>query len=108
MNTLVTLNLFQALITFMQKSYIYILTNKYRTTSYIGITANLSKRLEEHYGETASRFTKKYNTKDLIYFEEFSNIEQTIAREKQLKNWHKEWKLNLIRNLNPTLKTLDY
>ena len=108
MNIVVTLNLFQGLIPFMQKSYIYILTNKYRTTFYIGVTANLSKRLEEHYDETASKFTKKYITKDLIYFEEFSDIEQAISREKQLKNWHKEWNLNLIRNLNPTLKTLDY
>ncbi|WP_244462136.1 GIY-YIG nuclease family protein [Wocania ichthyoenteri] len=58
----------------MKSSYIYILTNKYRTTFYIGITANLSKRLEEHYNEAASKFTKKYNTKDLIYFEEFSDI----------------------------------
>ncbi len=92
----------------MQKSYIYILTNKYRTTFYIGVTANLSKRLEEHYDETASKFTNKYNTKHLIYFETFLDIEQAIAREKQLKNWRKEWKLNLIKTINPTLKTLDY
>ena len=92
----------------MQKSFVYILTNKYRTTFYIGVTSNLSKRLVEHYDGTASKFTKKYNVKDLIYFEEFIEIEQAIAREKQLKNWHKEWKLNLIRKLNPTLKTLDH
>lgn len=92
----------------MRSSYVYILTNKYRTTFYIGVTADLSKRLEEHYDEKASVFTKKYNLKDLIYFEEFSNIEQAIAREKQLKNWHNEWKLNLIKKVNPTLKTLDY
>ena len=48
---------------------------------------------------------KKYNTKDLIYFETFSNIEQAIAREKQLKNWHKEWKLNLIKTIS-TFKNL--
>ncbi|MEP5338929.1 MAG: GIY-YIG nuclease family protein [Algibacter sp.] len=59
----------------MKSIYIYMLTNKYITTFYIGVTANLSKRLEEHYDETASKFTKKYNTKDLIYFEEFSDIE---------------------------------
>ncbi|SFZ89846.1 putative endonuclease [Flaviramulus basaltis] len=92
----------------MKFSYVYILTNKYRTTFYIGVTANLPKRLEEHYHEITSKFTKKYNTKDLIYFETFSNIEQAIAKEKQLKNWHKEWKLNLINTINPTLKTLDY
>ena len=68
----------------------------------------MSKRLYEHYDETASVFTKKYSLKDLIYFEEFTDINQAITREKQLKNWHKEWKLNLIRKVNPTLKTLDY
>lgn len=92
----------------MQKSYVYILTNTYKTTFYVGATANLKKRLEEHYEETASKFTKKYNLKDLIYFEEFTDINQAIAREKQLKNWHKEWKLNLFKTTNPTLKTLDY
>lgn len=92
----------------MKSSYIYILTNTYRTTFYIGVTANLTKRLEEHYNETASKFTKKYNLKDLIYFETFSDIEQAIASEKQLKNWRKEWKLNLIKTVNPTLETLDY
>lgn len=92
----------------MQQSYVYILTNKYRTTFYIGVTSNLSKRLNEHYDEIASKFTKKYNLKDLIYFETFSDIEKAIAREKQLKNWHKEWKLNLIKTINPTLETLYY
>ena len=92
----------------MKKSYVYILTTKYRTTFYIDVTSNLSKRLYEHYEETASVFTKKYNIRDLIYFEEFTDINQAILREIQLKNWHKEWKLNLIKKLNPTLKTLDY
>lgn len=92
----------------MLKSYIYILTNKYRTTFYIGVTANLSQRLEDHNNEKAAIFVKKYNLTDLIYFEEFSDINQAIAREKQLKNWKKEWKLNLIKTINPTLKTLDY
>lgn len=82
----------------MQQSFVYILTNKYRTTFYTGVTSNLLKRLNEHYNGVASKFTKKYNVKDLIYFEVFSDIEQAIAREKQLKNWHKEWKLNLIKN----------
>ena len=66
----------------MKLSYVYILTNQYRTTFYIGVTANLSKRLGEHYEGTASKFTKKYNLKDLIYFETFSDIEQAIVREK--------------------------
>ena len=92
----------------MKQSYIYILANKYPTTFYTGVTANLSKRIIEHKKGVASKFTKKYNVVDLIYFEEFSDINQAIAREKQLKNWHKEWKINLIKELNPTLKTLEF
>ncbi len=92
----------------MKSSYIYILTNTYRTTFYIGVTSDLLKRIIEHANGAASKFTKKYGVKDLIYYEEFSAINQAIAREKQLKNWHKAWKLNLIRETNPTLKTLKY
>ncbi len=100
------LNLFQHH-TKMQLSFVYILTNKYRTTFYIGVTSDLKKRLLEHQNKIASVFTKKYNLTDLIYFEEFTSINQAIAREKQLKNWHKEWKLNFIKEKNPTLKTID-
>ena len=69
----------------MQLSYTYILTNKYRTTFYIGVIANLSKRLYEHYEGVASVYTKKYNIKDLIYYEEFTDNNQASASEKQLK-----------------------
>ena len=72
------------------------------------MTANLDKRLAEHYDEKASLFTKKYNIKDLIYFEEFTDINQAIDREKQLKNWRKDWKLNLIKEKNPNLETLIF
>ncbi|WP_347924765.1 GIY-YIG nuclease family protein [Pontimicrobium sp. SW4] len=91
----------------MKLSYIYILTNKYRTTFYVGVTSNLNKRIIEHQNKEGSKFTRKYNLTDLIYFEEFTDINQAIAREKQLKNWHKEWKLNLVKEKNPTLKTLQ-
>lgn len=84
------------------------MTNKYRTTLYIGVTSNLSKRVLEHMQGEGSKFTKKYNLTDLVYFEKFTDINQAIAREKQLKNWHHEWKINLIKELNPSLKTLDY
>ncbi|WP_420399551.1 GIY-YIG nuclease family protein [Flagellimonas sp.] len=84
------------------------MTNKYRTTFYIGVTSNLSKRVVEHQMGIGSKFTKKYNLVELIYYETYSDIEQAIAREKQLKNWHYEWKINLIKKTNPKLKTLDY
>jgi len=82
------------------------MTNTYRTTFYIGVTADLYQRVTEHQEGIGSKFTAKYDLKDLIYFEEFTDIEQAISREKQLKNWHKEWKLNLIKDKNPNLETL--
>tara|TARA_B100001971_G_C18032016_1_gene453064 strand:- start:406 stop:660 length:255 start_codon:yes stop_codon:yes gene_type:complete len=82
------------------------MTNKYRTTFYIGITNDLHKRIVKHQNGIGSEFTRKYNLKDLIYFEKFTDINQAISREKQLKNWHKDWKINLIKKSNPTLKTL--
>ncbi len=90
----------------MKQSYIYILTNISRTVLYIGVTSDLIKRVTDHKNAEGSIFTKKYNLKYLLYFEEFSDINQAIQREKQLKNWRKEWKLNLISVLNPELKDL--
>ena len=90
----------------MKSSYVYILTNKYRTTFYIGVTADLSKRIIEHQNGIGSAFRKKYNLKYFIHFEEFTDINQAITREKQIKNWKKDWKLNLFRENNPNLETL--
>lgn len=92
----------------MQQSFIYIMTNKYRTTFYIGVTSDLKNRTFQHMVGEGSKFTKKYNLTDLIYFETFNDMNQAIDREKQLKNWHHDWKLNLIKEQNPTLETLDY
>ena len=91
----------------MKKYFVYILTNKYRTTFYIGVTNNLSRRIGEHADSVGSIFTQKYNLTDLVYYEEFNEVHQAIAREKQLKNWKKEWKINLVKQLNPTLATLE-
>ena len=90
----------------MKTSFIYILTNEYRTTFYIGVTSDVIKRITEHQNEVGSSFTTKNILKHLGYFEEFPNIPQAIQREKQLKNWKKEWKLNLIKTKNPNRETL--
>ncbi|MEL0644707.1 GIY-YIG nuclease family protein [Olleya sp. Ti.3.14] len=90
----------------MKTSYTYIITNKYRTTFYVGVTADLNKRITEHQNGIGSVFTKKYNLKDLIYYEIFTDINQALLREKQIKNWKKEWKLNLIKEQNPKLETI--
>lgn len=92
----------------MKRSYVYILMNKYKTTFYIGVTSNLRTRMTEHLEGKGSIFTKKYNLKDLVFYEEFSDINQAISREKPLKNWHRAWKLDLIKEKNPTLSTLQF
>jgi putative endonuclease len=81
--------------------YVYILTNKYNTTFYIGVTNSITKRLFEHKFSLLAGFTKKYKVKKLVYLEEYNNINEAIAREKQLKNWHRDWKINLIKKVNP-------
>ncbi|MBP6882061.1 MAG: GIY-YIG nuclease family protein [Candidatus Levybacteria bacterium] len=91
----------------MNNYFVYILSNATNTVLYIGVTNNLERRVYEHKNELIDGFTKKYNLKKLVYFEETSDITSAIAREKQLKNWRREWKLNLIKNLNPGLLDLD-
>ena len=92
----------------MRKSFVYILSNKNRTVLYIGVTNNLQRRMNEHQESKGSLFTKKYNTTDLLYFEEFVSIINAIKREKQLKKWNKDWKWNLIKEKNPELSTLPF
>jgi putative endonuclease len=88
--------------------YVYIITNKFNTTFYIGVTNNLTRRIYEHKEKFVSGFSKKYNLTKLVYFEQVENIESAIAREKQLKNWHRNWKINLIKQSNPLFKDLSY
>lgn len=86
--------------------YVYIVTNKARTVLYIGVTANLSVRSYEHKFEKGSSFTSKYNCTDVVFYQFYDTIEEAIDREKQLKNWHRKWKINLIKTSNPTFKDL--
>lgn len=90
----------------MKKGYVYIMSNKNRTTFYIGVTSNLKNRIADHKNGVGSLFTKRYNLEDLVYYVDFSDILQAIDREKQLKKWHREWKINLIRSANPEMKDL--
>ena len=90
----------------MKEGYIYILSSKNRTVFYIGVTNNLQRRVLEHKAGLGSAFTKRYNLKFLMYYEEFKTIEDAIVREKQLKNWHRSWKINLIKETNPELDDL--
>ncbi len=81
--------------------YVYILTNRKEGSLYIGVTSNLTKRIHEHKTKPVSSFTKTYNLDKLVYYEIFDSIEQAIQREKQLKNWHRQWKIDLITADNP-------
>lgn len=92
----------------MKEGYVYIITNKKYGTLYIGVTSNLVKRIFEHKHGIIDGFSKKYNLKNLIYYEYYANIEDAIAREKQLKNWHRGWKINLIESFNPDWDDLYY
>jgi putative endonuclease len=91
----------------MKEAFVYIMSNKNRTTLYIGVTNNLERRVKEHKIGLNEGFTSKYKLHDLVYFERIFGISQAIQREKQLKRWHRDWKFNLIKNENPELRDLS-
>lgn len=65
------------------------------------MTNDLPRRIFEHKNELVEGFSKKYKLKELVYFEMTTNVNSVITREKQLKNWHRDWKINLIESKNP-------
>ena len=82
--------------------YIYILTNKNKTTLYIGVTSDLNARIQEHKSrENRNSFTYRYNLQHLVYYEILSSIEEAIEREKELKGWVRRRKNELINSVNP-------
>jgi len=81
--------------------YVYIMTNK-SGTLYTGVTNNIKKRIDEHKNKLIEGFSKKYNITMLIYFETFGDINSAIAREKQIKGWLRNKKIDLINSVNPT------
>lgn len=76
-------------------------------TLYIGVTNDLYRRVYDHKNKLIEGFTKKYNLTKLVYFETFNRIEDAIRREKQLKNWHRQWKINLIESVNKDWKDIS-
>ena len=90
----------------MKKGYVYIISNKNRTTFYIGVTSNLKERIDKHKRGIQSKFPSRYNLNYLVFFEEYNSMTKAINREKQLKRWHRDWKLNLIRESNPEMEDL--
>ena len=89
---------------------VYILTSQKRGTLYTGVTSNPIGRTIQHRDELIEGFTTKYGAKRLVLLEFFGDMENAIKREKQLKRWHRAWKINLIEATNPTWRdlALDY
>ena len=91
--------------------YIYIITNKSKTVFYTGVTNNLKVRLSQHQENNATgnkTFASKYNVTYLLYYEKFTWIQEAIAREKEVKDWRRKKKIELIKTINPNLDFLNY
>jgi putative endonuclease len=86
--------------------YVYIMTNRSRVVLYTGITNSLQSRLWFHGNASVRSFTKRYKLDRLVYYEEFDNPEDAIAREKEIKHWRREKKNELVRTLNPKWEDL--
>lgn len=87
--------------------WVYILTNKPRGVLYIGVSADIARRIWQHRNGLGSAFARKYGLDRLVRAESFPTIEEAIAREKQLKNWEREWKITLIESDNPDWEPIE-
>lgn len=86
----------------MSESYfVYILASKRNGTLYVGVTNDLARRVFEHKNDAVEGFTKKHSVKDLVYVETYPTAEEAIHREKCIKKWKRDWKIELIEGQNP-------
>lgn len=85
---------------------VYILASGYNGTLYIGVTSHLIQRVWQHKQDLVEGFTKKYGVHFLVYYEMHEEMQVAIQREKQLKKWNRQWKINLIEKMNPAWKDL--
>jgi putative endonuclease len=85
----------------MKSYFVYIMASQENGTLYIGVTNNLDRRVYEHKHDLIEGFTKQYKVHKLVYYEESPSVDDAILREKQLKNWRRHWKLELINRSNP-------
>jgi putative endonuclease len=86
------------------KYFVYILASKKNGTLYVGMTNNLRRRMSEHKSGLVPGFTERYNVHNLVYFDEYGDPRDAIAREKQLKWWRRKWKIELIESINSKWK----
>lgn len=90
--------------------YVYVITNKYRSTYYVGMTNDLKVRLKQHIENIKNgnkTFASKYNLQYLVYYEKFTWVQEAILREKEIKSWRRDKKLSLIRSYNNTFSFLN-
>ena len=90
----------------MAAYFVYILTNKPRGTLYVGVTNDLVRRVFEHREGAVPGFTKRYGLKQLVHFERYDDPHTAIQREKNIKHWSRDWKLDLIASANPQWRDL--
>ena len=86
--------------------YVYMLASQKRGTIYIGVTNSLGRRIPEHRDGTGSRFTRQYGVRRLVWYEEHFDMRDAIQREKSLKRWKRQWKIELIEKTNPNWEEL--
>jgi putative endonuclease len=86
--------------------YVYLLASERNGTLYVGVTNDLVRRVYEHKNDLADGFTKTYAVHSLVWFESTSSVEEAIRREKQIKDWKRAWKLELIEKSNPQWRDL--
>jgi len=91
----------------MKHYYVYLLTNWNNKVMYVGMTNNLERRIYEHKNKLINGFTKKYNINKLVYYEETSDVNSALSREKEIKKWRREKKDTLVLNSNPEWKDLS-
>jgi len=85
----------------IEAAYVYILTSEPYGTLYVGVTSDLVKRVWEHRNGVVEGFTRKFDVKRLVWYEQHTSIVEAIAREKRIKRWHRDWKINLVQAMNP-------
>ena len=90
----------------MAYAYVYILASQRNGTLYTGVTSDLIKRVDEHKNDVREGFTKKYQVHSLVYYESHDDIDSARIREKQIKAWKRQWKINLIEEENPEWRDL--
>ena len=93
-------------ITIVNKPCVYIMSNSSHSTIYVGVTSDITSRMNQHINHSCGGFSARYNLTQLIYFEEFGSMAEAIAREKQIKSWSRRRKDELISSANPAWRDL--